>query len=80
MTTSLDAAATAVAEALDAISDPIERDQAVPTARAKVDEELKGVRQRIAVELYNRFGSWRAVGEAMGGVSAQRAWQISRGE
>ena len=79
MTEALDTAIAAVVCALDAIDDPEERFQEQQHAGSKFEDELKGVRQRIALELKNnRQMKWREVGQIMGGVSAQRAEQISR--
>ena len=78
MTASLDTAVAEVVGTLDAISDPIERYQEVQEAETKLDAALKGVRQRIALELKKRM-TWREVGQIMGGVTAQLAEQISRG-
>lgn len=80
MTDTLDTLPAAVAGALDAISDPVERFQRMQAIGNELDDALKGVRQRIALALYSQGKPWREVGELMGGVSAQRAWQISRGE
>lgn len=81
MTNTLAAAVTAVTGVLDTIGDPIERFEASRRAEAALDDELRGVRQRIALELKRKNGkTWREVGEIMGGVSAQRAEQISRGK
>ncbi|MFH8751072.1 hypothetical protein ACH4GK_31975 [Streptomyces rimosus] len=80
MTDTLDAAIADVVGALDAIADPVERYQAMPSVKTKVDDALRGVRQRIALELHGQGKPWREVGQLMGNVSAQRAWQMSRGE
>lgn len=65
---------------LDAISDPVERFRQAVAAEARFDEGLRGVRQRIAVQLYDGGKKpYREVGELMGGVSAQRAEQIAKG-
>ncbi|MFD7705643.1 hypothetical protein [Streptomyces sp. NPDC059786] len=78
MRESLEAAAGAVAEELDGITDPEERFRDAREMEARLDVILKGIRQRIALQLKEQM-TWREVGEAMGGVSAQRAEQISRG-
>lgn len=78
MTESPEFAVAAVADALNAIDDPEVRFQATRQAEKLFDAALKGVRQRIALQLKERM-TWRQVGEAMGGVSAQRAEQVSRG-
>lgn len=65
---------------LDAISDPVERFREAASTEARFNEGLRGVRQRIAVQLYDGGKrTYREVGEVMGGVSAQRAEQIAKG-
>lgn len=65
---------------LDAISDPVERFREAATAEARFDEGLRGVRQRIAVQLYDGGKlTYREVGQIMGGVTASRAEQIAKG-
>lgn len=80
MTDNLDPfVATLIAE-LDAISDPADRFQAAVTVEARLDDEFRQVRQRIAIELYaGGDRTYREVGEIMGGVSAQRAEQVAKG-
>lgn len=80
MTPSLDDAITAVGGAIDATPDPIDRLQEASEAETAVAEVIRGVRQRIATELHAQGKPWREVGKIMGGVTAQRAWQIARGE
>jgi hypothetical protein len=65
---------------LDATGDPEERFREAALAEARFDEGLRGVRQRIAVQLYEGGKrTYREVGQIMGGVSAQRAEQIAKG-
>jgi hypothetical protein len=78
MTQSPEAAVAEVADALDAIADPEERFREARRVEQLLDSTLRGVRQRVALQLKERM-TWRRVGEAMGDVSAQRAEQISRG-
>lgn len=78
MTESPDVAVASVAAALDGITDPDERFRATLSTQKLFDATLKGVRQRIALQLKEQM-TWRQVGEVMGKVSAQRAEQISRG-
>jgi len=80
MTQTLDAAIANVADAIDGTGDPLERLQLVREAESKLGDVFKAARQRIAQALYAQGKPWREVGELMGGLSAQRAWQISRGE
>lgn len=67
-------------DVLDTISDPIERYQASRKTAAVIDDRLRGVRQRIALELKEGGKTWREIGVIMDGVTAQRAEQISRGK
>ena len=78
MTESPDVAVASVAAALDGITDPAVRFRATLDAQKLFDAALKGIRQRIALQLKEQM-TWRQVGEVMGEVSAQRAEQISRG-
>jgi hypothetical protein len=80
MTQALDTAIAAVDDALTEIEDPVERHDAMRAAEGKIGEVLKRHRQGVANALYAQGKPWREVGEFLGGVSAQRAWQISRGE
>jgi len=80
MTDTLDATIAAVAGALKDISDPIERYQAIVTLDSRIDEVRKEARRSVAQDLHDGGRPWREVGELMGGVSAQRAWQIARSE
>lgn len=83
MAHTLDTAVAHVADSLDAldtISDPIERYQASRKTALVVDDRLRGIRQRIALELKATGKTWREIGEIMDGVTAQRAEQISKGK
>ncbi|MEC4016067.1 hypothetical protein [Streptomyces sp. H27-D2] len=80
MDATLDTAVADLVDALDAISDPQKRYQASRETETAVAAGIRGVRQRIAVELKTGGLKWREVGEIMGNVSAQRAFQISRSE
>ena len=65
---------------LDAIDDPADRFQATVSTEAAFDEAMRGVRRRIAVQLYDGGKRpYREVGEIMGKVTAQRAEQIAKG-
>jgi len=65
---------------LDELSDPAERYTALAQLEANVTTVLKAERQRIALELKHQHGkTWREVGRLLGGVTAQRAEQISKG-
>jgi hypothetical protein len=80
MTPALDTAIAAVDVALAEIADPMARRDAMRTAEAKIGEVFKRHRQGVANDLHDQGKPWREVGEILGGVTAQRAWQISRGE
>lgn len=79
MTFNPDSVDALIAE-LDAISDPFDRFEKVVAYEARLDDGLRGVRQRIAVELYDGGKrTYREVGQIMGGVTASRAEQIAKG-
>jgi hypothetical protein len=80
MTHSLTTAFDAVASTLADIDDPVARLEKAREGDVTWSEILKKTRQSAALDLYAQLKSWRQVGETMGGLSAQRAWQISRGE
>lgn len=65
---------------LEAVADPADRFTEEREISEQVTAAMRGVRQRIAIELHDSGKSWREVGQIMGGVSLQRAHQISRGE
>ncbi|WP_199546622.1 hypothetical protein [Streptomyces sp. N35] len=80
MTYALEPAIATLIDELDAISDPTHRFEATVIVEARLDAELRKVRQRIAVELYDGgIRTYREVGSIMGGVTAQRAEQIAKG-
>jgi len=64
---------------LDTANDPVERYKALSTLEASVTLALKAERQRIALELRQQDKTWREIGRLLGGVTAQRAEQISKG-
>lgn len=78
MTESPEATVDAIAAQLDGVADPAERFRVTRDTEKVFDVTVKAVRQRIALQLKDKM-TWREVGEVMGGVSAQRAEQISRG-
>jgi hypothetical protein len=80
MTEALDTAIAEVVGTLEATDDPVERYQATRHAETAFAAQLKNVRKDIAMQLKHEQGkTWREIGEIMGGVTAQRAEQISRG-
>ncbi|MCX4232057.1 hypothetical protein [Streptomyces ortus] len=78
MTESPEATVDVLVTQLDDIADPAERFQATRDVEKHFDAAVKVIRQRIALQLKDQM-TWRQVGEVMGGVSAQRAEQVSRG-
>ncbi|WP_159040997.1 hypothetical protein [Streptomyces sp. FxanaA7] len=79
MTETLDAPIAHIAEIVDGISDPGELYRVSREAESRVTSEMRAVRQKAAQRLREQGLTWRQIGEVMGGVSAQRAEQISRG-
>ncbi|MEU2236151.1 hypothetical protein [Streptomyces vietnamensis] len=79
MTETLDAPIAAVADAVSAFSDPGELYQVSREAESRVIEDMRAIRQRLVLGLREQGLTWRSIGELLGGVSAQRAEQISRG-
>ncbi|MFI6032980.1 hypothetical protein ACIBBD_02120 [Streptomyces sp. NPDC051315] len=80
MAQTLETAIAAVANAITEPDDPAMQFERLREAEAKMNQAFKEARQVIANGFYAQGKPWREVGEAMGGVSAQRAWQIARGE
>lgn len=82
MTSLLDTAAAAT-ESLDSviddIDDPAERYRAIRAVEAHFERFTKDQLQKAALWMKHERGmTWREIGEVMGGVTAQRAEQISR--
>ncbi|MEE1813524.1 hypothetical protein PUR59_00465 [Streptomyces sp. SP18ES09] len=80
MTEILDAPIAAAAEAVRAIAGPTERCKVSQEAESRMTEVMRAIRQELALDLKTQGLTWREVGELMGGVSPQRAKQISLGE
>ncbi|MEV6580227.1 hypothetical protein AB0M92_18915 [Streptomyces sp. NPDC051582] len=80
MNPSLEAAADNIRDTLDAITDPSLRYEGLVTLEALITTAIQEARRKIAHDLHAEGRSWRKVGEVMGGVSPQRAHQISRGK
>jgi len=76
MTDSLEAAAVALVDELNKISDDVERYQATKSLEARLDKDLKGIKAKVAQNLYDGR-TWGEVGELLG-VTGSRAEQISR--
>ncbi len=68
-----------VVAAVTSVEDPVEMYRAANRVEARWRQFAKEEKARIARELHKRGMSWREVGEALGGLSSQRAEQISRG-
>ncbi|WP_329114510.1 hypothetical protein [Streptomyces sp. NBC_01353] len=79
MTETLDAPIAQIAELVDAIDDASELDRVSRDVESRVIGAMRAARQKKALELRDQGLTWRLIGEVMGGVSAQRAEQISRG-
>jgi hypothetical protein len=69
----------ALLRALGDIADAGEQFQAAKVSREAVEEGIRALLQQRARRMREEGVTWRGIGEAMGGVSAQRAEQISRG-
>ncbi|TXS22423.1 hypothetical protein EAO70_06060 [Streptomyces sp. adm13(2018)] len=79
MTETLDAPIAAVADAVNAFSDPGELYRVSREAESRVTEGMRAIRQKLVLGLRDQGLTWRSIGELLGGVSPQRAEQISRG-
>jgi hypothetical protein len=77
MTDSLEAAAVALFDELNKISDDVERYQAAKELEGWIDRNLRQVKAVVASNLYEGR-TWGQVGELLG-VTGSRAEQISRG-
>lgn len=77
MTDSLEAARVSLVDALNEISDDVQRYQAVKDLESWLDRALREVKATAATNLYNGR-TWGQVGELLG-VTGSRAEQISRG-
>lgn len=80
MTETKETAVAAVVAVLDAIEDPAERFEELGEVEVMLEAALKDARRKISLELKASGITWREVGEVMGGVTAQRAHQISEGK
>lgn len=88
MTDTLRTAIEAAAAELRSISDPVERYRVAQRTRELLDEgdaSIRAVQQEVALELRasgpdGRPRPWDQVGAMLGGVSRQRAQQISEGK
>ncbi|MGW1015613.1 hypothetical protein [Streptomyces niveus] len=80
MTDSLDATLDLMIEQLRAKSDLAERYTAVRDVEKKFKAAVILQLQEIAQELKSEGRTWPQVGEIMGGVTYQRAFQYGKGE
>lgn len=80
MTETLEAPIAAVVDVVRAVSDPTEQCKASQEAESRMTAAMRSIRQELALDLKAQGLTWREVGKLMGGVSAQRAKQISLGE
>ncbi|MFI9465720.1 GIY-YIG nuclease family protein [Streptomyces xiamenensis] len=62
---------------LRAIDDPVERYHEANRRAEDLRKEIRAQERYIAGELKNQGRTWREVGAALGGVSAQRAHQLA---
>jgi len=76
MTDSLEAARVSLVDALNEISDDVERYQAVKALEVQLDEDFKQIKAKVARNLY-ADRTWGQVGELLE-VTGSRAEQISR--
>lgn len=79
MTETLDTPIAQLTEIVDAIDDPGDLYRVSREVEARVASAMRTIRQDRALRLKEQGLTWRKIGELMGGVSAQRAEQISRG-
>jgi hypothetical protein len=79
MNPSLEAAADNIRDTLNAITDPSLRYEGLVTLEVLITAAIQEARRQVAHDLHAEGRSWRQVGEVMGGVTPQRAHQISQG-
>ncbi|NED31058.1 hypothetical protein [Streptomyces sp. SID8499] len=79
MTETLDTPIAQLTEIVDALDDPGELYRVSREVEARVTSAMRAARQTRALHLKGQGLTWRQIGRLMGGVSAQRAEQISRG-
>ncbi|MGW1134884.1 hypothetical protein [Streptomyces griseoluteus] len=79
MTETLDTPIAQLSEIVNAISDPGDLYRVSREVEVRVTSAMRAARQTRAQQLKDQGLTWRQIGELMGGVSAQRAEQISRG-
>jgi hypothetical protein len=79
MTETLDTPIAQLTEIVNAIDDPGDLYRVSREVEARVASAMRAARQERALSLKEQGLTWRQIGEQMGGVSAQRAEQISRG-
>ncbi|MZE56142.1 hypothetical protein GTY86_33710 [Streptomyces sp. SID5770] len=79
MTETLDAPIAAIADAVNAFSDLGEFYRASREAESRVTADMRAARQKRVLDLKGQGLTWRQIGELLGGVTPQRAEQISRG-
>lgn len=72
-------ALSAAFSTLASIQNPVDRYEALQLLEDDLPNEFREIYRAIATDLKESGRTWRQVGEVMGGVSAQRAHQISLG-
>lgn len=80
MTDSWEATIELLDQQIAAISDPVEQREAIREAGVRVNASLHARLRALANRLKAQGNTWPQVGELLGGVSGQRAHQISKGE
>jgi hypothetical protein len=80
MTDSWEATIELLDQQIAAISDPVEQHAAIKEAGLRVNANLHARLRALAKRLKIDGRTWPQVGELLGGVSGQRAHQISKGE
>lgn len=79
MTETLDAPIATINDAVCALDDLGEFYRLSREAESRVTATMRAARQKRLLKLKEEGLTWREIGELLGGVSAQRAEQISRG-
>lgn len=80
MTDSWEATIELLDQQIAAISDPVEQREALREVGVRVNANLHARLRELANRLKAEGRTWPQVGEVLGGVSGQRAHQISKGE
>ncbi|QQN79746.1 hypothetical protein [Streptomyces sp. XC 2026] len=79
MTTELEPVIAQLVDRIERVDDMDQRHQLVQEAEQAVPKALRAIRQRMAQQMRADGMTWKQIGQVLGGVSVQRAEQISRG-